>query len=325
MKTKIRFWIPAIMLVSSLFLVTNCTKEATIPLITTNEVTEITQTTATSGGNVTSEGGATVTARGVCWSTNQNPTIDDSKTIDSTVMGSFTSTIKSLTANTTYYVRAYATNSKGTGYGSAMSFTTQEENIPVSDLDGNVYNTVSIGTQTWMAENLKVTTYNDGTSIPNVTDATEWSQLHETGALCDYENTPSYSETYGKLYNWYAVNTGKLCPTGWHVPTDAEWTTLINYLGGDDVAGGKLKETGIMHWGWGNNGATNETGFTALPSGYREFAGTFYSLTDYGCWWSATERSAATAWHRSVSRSHTMVGSEGNIKETGLSIRCVRD
>ncbi len=243
MKTKIRLWIPATMLaLSSLFLVTNCTKDddatkdATIPVLTTTEVTEVTQTTATSGGVITSDGGATVTERGVCWSTSQSPTIADNKTTDGTGAGSFTSAITGLTANTTYYVRAYATNNKGTGYGSAMSFKTEESTTnpditegTIKDIENNTYKTVTIGTQTWMAENLKVTKYNDGASIPNVTDATAWSEL-TTGALCDYDNTPSNSETYGKLYNWYAVNTGKLCPTGWHVPSRSEWTTLENYL-----------------------------------------------------------------------------------------------
>ena len=133
----------------------------------------------------------------------------------------------------------------------------------ITDIDGNTYKTVTIGTQTWMAENLKVTKYNDGIAIPNVTDNTAWREL-TTGALCDYGNTPSNSETYGKLYNWHAVNTGKLCPTGWHVPSDAEWTELTDYLGGTSVAGDKLKETGSTHWSNLRTGATNETGFTAL-------------------------------------------------------------
>src|SRR5690554_4857483 len=194
----------------------------------------------------------------------------------------------------------------------------------ITDIDGNTYKTVTIGTQTWMAENLKVTKYNDGIAIPNVTDNTAWREL-ATGALCDYANTPSNSETYGKLYNWHAVNTGKLCPTGWHVPSDAEWTVLTDYLGGESVAGGKLKETGTTHWASPNTGATNETGFTALPGGYRYFNGTFYNVGNYGTWWSATEFNAAGAWFRNVGYDYSDVLRYSNDKEVGFSVRCLRD
>jgi uncharacterized protein (TIGR02145 family) len=342
MKTKIRLRIPAtIIALSAVFMVTNCTKDdvikdATLPVLTTTEVIAVTQTTATSGGVITSDGGFTVTERGVCWSTSQSPTFADNKTTDGTGAGSFTSAITGLTANTTYYVRAYATNSKGTGYGSVMSFTTPENsggtivfnpNITygsMTDIDGNTYKTVTIGTQTWMAENLKVTKYNDGAAIPKVTDATAWSEL-TTGALCDYENTPSNSETYGKLYNWHAVNTGKLCPTGWHVPSDAEWTELTDYLGETD-AGGKLKETGTTHWNSPNTSATNETGFTALPGGARSSDyGVFTNIGYHGYWWSATEIYATTAWSRTMSDNYNYVYRFYSNKEIGFSVRCVRD
>ena len=194
----------------------------------------------------------------------------------------------------------------------------------MTDIDGNTYKTVTIGTQTWMAENLKVTKYNDGIAIPNVTDNTAWREL-TTGALCDYGNTPSNSETYGKLYNWHAVNTGKLCPTGWHVPSDAEWTELTDYLGGTSVAGGKLKETGTTHWNTPNTGATNETGFTALPGGQRDDLGAFFNIGDAGNWWSATEFGATGAWYRVVGSSGSPVYRFYLNKEVGFSMRCVRD
>lgn len=194
----------------------------------------------------------------------------------------------------------------------------------MTDQDGNVYKTVTIGTQTWMAENLKVTKYNDGIAIPNVTDNTAWKEL-TTGALCDYANTPSNSETYGKLYNWYAVKTGKLAPKGWHVPSDAEWTELTNYLGGTSVAGGKLKETGTTHWASPNTGATNETGFTALPGGTRYSSGAFDDIGTSGVWWSATENNATSAWDRIVYLNYSDVVRGYFNKEVGFSVRCVRD
>lgn len=332
MKTRIRLWIPSIMIIlSSVFLVTNCTKDevVTIPVLTTNEVTEVTQTSVISGGVISSDGGAPITERGVCWSTNDTPTIDDNKTTDSTEVDNFTSNITELTANTTYYIRAYATNNKGTGYGSVISFTTLEGSVTITygslmDNSGNTYKTVIIGNQTWMAENLKATKYNDGTSIPNITDNKEWYEL-TTGALCDYENATSNSDTYGKLYNWYAVNTGKLCPKGWHIPSDDNWTELIDYLGGEIDAGGKLKETGTTHWNSPNTDATNETGFTALPCGYRSSNGAFYDIGYTVYWWSATEGSTYGAWSRVIDYNYSDVFRYFNNKELGISVRCVRD
>jgi uncharacterized protein (TIGR02145 family) len=240
-----------------------------IPTLSTTAASSITTTSATSGGNVISDGGATVTARGVCWSTNQNPTIDNSKTSNDIGTGSFTSNLTGLTANTIYYVRAYATNSMGTAYGNQVTFktTTDVETNTVTDIDGNIYHTVTIGTQVWMVENLKTTKYRNGDPIPNVT-GNAWAAL-TTGAYCWYNNdAATYKATYGALYNWYAVaDSRNIAPTGWHVPTDAEWTTLTTFLGGESVAGGKLKETGTNHWTSPNTGATNETGFTALPGG----------------------------------------------------------
>jgi uncharacterized protein (TIGR02145 family) len=137
----------------------------------------------------------------------------------------------------------------------------------VTDIDGNVYNTVTIGDQVWMAENLKTTKLNDGTSISNAIDNIAWASLSTPG-YCWFINNRATYEIYGALYNWYAVYTDKLCPTGWHVPSNSEWTTLTDHLGGAEVAGGKLKESGSSHWASPNTGATNVTGFTALPGGY---------------------------------------------------------
>ncbi|MFA5434038.1 MAG: fibrobacter succinogenes major paralogous domain-containing protein [Candidatus Paceibacterota bacterium] len=197
--------------------------------------------------------------------------------------------------------------------------------ITVTDIDGNVYHTVTIGTQVWMVENLKTTKYRDGTSIPNVTDNTAWSNL-TTGAYCDYNNTPSNSSTYGRLYNWYvATNAHNIAPTGWHVPTDADWSTLTTYLGFEFVVGGKLKEIGTTHWQSPNEGATNEAGFTALPGGHRHSNGAFDDIGYYGTWWSATDVSASDAWLRYMYYDYSIVTRDYNSKEVGLSVRCVRD
>jgi uncharacterized protein (TIGR02145 family) len=195
----------------------------------------------------------------------------------------------------------------------------------VNDVDGNHYKTVLIGTQVWMAENLKTTKYNDGTAIPLVTDGAAWGALSTPG-YCWYNNdAATYKATYGAMYNWYTVNMGKLCPTGWHVSTDAEWTTLTTYLGGTSIAGGKLKETGTAHWASPNTGATNESGFTALPGGYRYYNATYYSIGSNGAWWSSTEASTSSAWYRYVGCDYSYVYRDGSNKGCGFSVRCVRD
>lgn len=198
--------------------------------------------------------------------------------------------------------------------------------VAVTDADGNVYQTVTIGTQTWMVENLRSTKYNDGTAIPNVTSASEWSNL-TTGAYCNLNNTTRTDTitTFGRLYNWYAVNTGKLAPQGWHVPTDAEWTTLTTYLGGESVAGGKLKETGTTHWATPNTGATNETNFKALPGGSR---GRSFSVGKYGAWWSATVNQldeARNPFFREMGYDYVGVQRSFSNKDIGYSVRCIKD
>ncbi len=305
------------------------TVQVQLPILTTTSATAITNTTATSGGSITFDGGATVTARGVCWSTSQNPTIANSKTVDGTGTGSFISSITGLTAGTTYYVRAYSTNSVGTGYGTQVSFTTSSTSgSTVTDIDGNVYNTVTIGSQVWMVENLKTTKYRSGDLIANVTDNAAWAAL-ATGAYCWYNNNAAtYKATYGALYNWYAVaDSRNIAPTGWHVPTDAEWTILKDYLGGTRVADGKLKEAGTAHWLTPNTDATNSTGFTALPGGYRLYlGGAFYDVGEVGYWWSSTAYDAYNAWYRDLYYYYNANAYRvNNNKQEGFSVRCVRD
>lgn len=199
--------------------------------------------------------------------------------------------------------------------------------IACTDGDYNIYPVVTIGTQIWMAANLKTTKYNDGTTIPDVTDNTTWS-TNTTGAYCDYSNTPTYSNTYGRLYNWYVVastNPKKVCPTGWHIPMDEEWTTLPTFLGGESAGGGKLKETGTAHWLSPNTDATNETGFTALPAGYRDGSGTFGLLGRSGFWWSSSISGTTYAWYRYLYYNSSSISGGDNDQHTGFSVRCLKD
>jgi uncharacterized protein (TIGR02145 family) len=195
----------------------------------------------------------------------------------------------------------------------------------IMDIAGNTYQTVWIGDQLWFAENLKTTHYNDGTPIQLVSDGATWSGLI-AGARVYYNNDSStYAPDYGALYNWYAVETGKLCPTGWHVPTDAEWTVLTDYLGGASVTGGKLKEVGTVHWESPNFGATDEVGFTALPGGLRSGSGLFDALRYLGYWWSATPNYSDHSWYRSLYYYDAYVGRSYDFKRFGFSVRCLRD
>ncbi len=306
-----------------------------VPSLTTAIVSAITQTTAECGGTITSDGGTTVTARGVCWSTNPSPTVADNKTTDGAGVGSFASSIMGLTVGTLFYVRAYATNSAGTGYGNTQSFTTVAGTV--TDFDGNVYQTVTIGNQVWMAENLKVTHYRNGDAIPFVTFAPTWAAL-TTGAYCDYYNDANNAITYGKLYNWFAVNDSRsIAPTGWHVPSDAEWMELEMSLGlslAEAVAtgtrgtdeGGKMKETGTTHWTSPNTGATNGSGFSALPGGYRYYDGYYSDKNLRGFFWSITEFAYDRAWYRYLGYDQSGVSrASSGLKVYGFSVRCVKD
>jgi uncharacterized protein (TIGR02145 family) len=197
--------------------------------------------------------------------------------------------------------------------------------IAVTDIDGNIYHTVTIGTQVWMVENLKTTKYRDGSNVPFVTNDIEWMRLTTPG-YCWYDNDPAtYKGTYGALYNWHSVNTGKLCPIGWHIPADAEWISLMNYLGGLSGAGGKLKEKGTAHWDSPNTGATNETGFTALAGGCRGIDGSFILIGQRGAWWSATELNAWSAMSMNIDYNDNKMKDIAYGKTNGMSARCIMD
>jgi uncharacterized protein (TIGR02145 family) len=198
--------------------------------------------------------------------------------------------------------------------------------ITVVDIDGNTYQTTQIGDQYWMVGNLKVTHYRNGDPISNVTGDSEWDNL-TTGAFCNYNNDEENVSTYGRLYNWFAVDDSRnIAPEGWHVPSDGEWKKLINSVGGEAVAGGKMKEIGTTHWSDPNTGATNESGFSALPGGYRINRGLRFGSEGLSAnFWSSTKSSKGFAWGLSLYTSHSQVEQFNYMKQYGLSVCCVRD
>jgi uncharacterized protein (TIGR02145 family) len=309
------------------FLINFCKKDKPgFPSITTTDITEISYTSAYSGGNVTNDGGSAIVSLGVCWNTSIEPTIENcenSEPCGNSDLVSFTSHIYQLSANTLYYLRAYATNSVGTSYGNEVSFTTPGT---VTDIDDNIYNVVTIGYKTWFKENLKTTRLNDGSPIPL---NTKFGELFETAYRRYNNNEVTNDNTFNTRYYWIAINTGKLCPVGWHVPTDVEWTNLTNYLGGDIIAGGQLKETGTTHWLSPNIGATNESGFTALPDGYSGgMSGSWLSSTKYpgmgNPFFGIPYIPSTVGIVKLYNNSSYVVRSKGSL-EDGYSVRCLSD
>ena len=196
----------------------------------------------------------------------------------------------------------------------------------VKDRGGNKYATIKIGDQTWMAENLRTNVYSNGDPIPNVTDGTLWGNL-TTGAWAHNNNDTQYESPYGKIYNWYAVaDPRNVCPSGWHVPTDAEWTVLTDYLGDESVAGGKMKSIDTQYWTSPNTSATNESGFSGLPGGDRvDSYGKFYDVGGYGFWWSSTEENNYDAWCRYLYYTNDNTHRPSRRKQDGFSVRCIQD
>ncbi len=299
------------LLISVTFLF-SCQKEIkpSTPTVTTDSATNVLSNTAIIYSKISGDGSIAITARGVCWKSSPNPTINDNKTLNGTGTGIFISNIAGLIPNTIYYVKAYATNSAGTTYGAEISFTTE---MP----------TIIISAQQWMLKNLDVPTYRNGDIIPKVTDSVQWANL-TTGAWCYYKNDPANEDVYGKLYNWYAVNDARgLAPFGWHIPTKEEWITLTAFLGGDATAGGKLKAT--ILWNNPNTGATNESGFTALPGGLRGGDAKFVNIGGYGYWWTSKEHDAISAVERGLQFDINDSYMYWLNKRCGISVRCIKD
>ncbi len=300
--------------------------------LTTTAITALTPVAAVSGGNITDNGGAVITARGVCWNTSPTPTIANSRTTNGTGNGPFISNITGLSNGTTYYVRAYATNSAGTSYGNELSFIT-----PVADNQGNIYKTVQIGKQVWMAENLKVTRLNDNTVIPNVVPNSEWIAL-STPAYSVYNNVDANINTYGLLYNWYALNTRQLCPVGWHEPSDSEYNTFEISLGlapaDTDLWGWRGIDGGLKSkntTGWLDNGnGTNSSGFSVVPGGYRQWIGGAFAGEGIITYlWSVTDdaenNEPTVSWYRRFDSSSNQIYKATTDKKGGKYVRCVKD
>jgi len=330
-----------------------CVKDCSLPTVSTAAVSNITDATADCGGEVIDDGGTTVTARGVCWSTSPNPTIDSAHTTDGSGTGSFGSNITGLTAGTTYYVRAYAINSVDTAYGNEVSFTTiviDEKSCPeaqtVTDIESNVYATVKIGNQCWMRDNLRTTMYADSTAIAAGNDTSSTVPYYY-----DYNESGIKWKDRGYLYNWAAVMNGAdtsnavpsgvqgICPEGWHVPSDAEWTILEQTQTNMDVTGtgwrgdhaGKLAGEG-----WSSSTTTagapgnafdtahNTSGFSAVPAG--NFNGSSFDYAgNYAFFWSSTQCNSNSAWHRSLYYGYAIVCRYDYVKNYGFSVRCLKD
>lgn len=312
----------------------------TLPVVTTAAVANVSAISATCGGNVTSDGGSVVTARGICWSTTEDPTVNDSHTTDGSGVGNFNSNITGLTANTTYYVRAYATNAIGTAYGASVTFTTGGQPCAgaptVTDVDGNTYATVQIGQQCWMKENLRTKHYSGGGNVdfryPN--------------------NTPATQTAYGLLYSWETVMNGALssngnpsfvqgiCPSGWHLPSRSEWEQLRSTVGGlstcrCDNNSNYISKALAAPNGWTNynysscypgynQSANNATGFSAMPAGWFRID-TYSDFTLSNCWWSATQYNNERACRIAVVYNQSDLNFADEYLNYYLSVRCVKD
>ena len=320
-------------------------------VLTTSEVGSVTETTAVSGGNITSDGSSAVTARGVVWGRSEDPTLEDNEgfTEDGTGTGVFTSNLTGLTAGTTYYVRAYATNGAGTAYGNQQYFTTIEE-TGVTDIDGNQYQVVVIGQQRWLSSNMRVTRYRNGDLVATGLTGISWEGTSQ-GASAVYPHTlvaginsqSDMVEAYGRLYNWFAVTDSRgLCPVGWRVPTDGDWDELTSYIEETeypaDVIGNALKScrqvesphpgdcATMVHPRWNSSGnyGVDDFGFEAFPGGLRYSNGEYLGIGEIGSWWSSTSLGDDNAWHRSIYYNSGIIDKSADLRQMGLSVRCIK-
>jgi len=342
-----------------LFLLTSCNPTEDLseqmPLVTTGTISHVTTSTASCDGSIIYKGSDIIIARGVCWSTSSVPTVKNDTTLNGTGTGNFSGSLINMSAGTTYYVRAYAKTANGTWYGDVLQITTEKDaTLPdpvlnpnltygtMTDIEGNVYNTITIGSQTWMAENLLVIKYRNGESIPTATNNSDWNAL-TSGAQCTYNNNLETNSIhkFGRLYNYYAVSDLRnLAPEGWHIPTDAEWTTLVNYVSNNLGTSNSVSKALAAASDWPESSVAdaigyidqntytllnNSSGFGALPAGIRGEYGGFNYVANYGGWWTSNANDNTTAWFRSMSFYSTNTGKNVYSKKYGLSVRCVKD
>jgi uncharacterized protein (TIGR02145 family) len=320
----------------AIVLFTGCEKEIK-PILYTELVSGITSTSAVVTYQITFEGNATFKTGGICWGDKPGPTINNNYYEYQAGKGAYDISITGLTQNTAYYVRAYAENANGISYGNELSFKTRTLLVPVygtspADADGNVYTTVKIGDQEWFAENLKTTKFRNGNSIPSTVDPYE-NILSVINPIYQWPSggDESYVETYGRLYTWYAIGDDcEVCPDGWHVPTQADWNILYNFLGGAYIAGGMMKAQGTDYWMYPNEGATNESGFTGLPAGIRDPDGYFNELSFTAYWWTSTTAISYgndQAWMRGLMYNYSSASdtTSYSTKNCALSVRCIKD
>lgn len=298
--------------------------KGSVPIVVPLTGTQVTTTSGTLNGSVNPNGLPTTVEFIYGENTSFNITVPASQgTITGNTPVAVSLNLTGLLPGTPYYYKIKATNADGVTISNNGAIMT---NSPVTDADGNVYDVVLIGNQKWMTENLKTTRYKDGTSITNITDGGNWGSIG-SGAYCWYDNDASTNKnTYGALYNYFAVADPKgLCPGGWHVPSQSEFTTLIDYLGGQAVAGGKMKETGTLHWSSTYPGVTNESGFTSLPAGYRYTNGQFNGIRNAGYNWSSTLSAPGSSWYLDLQPSYLNAFLNNDNNASGKSVRCLKD
>lgn len=294
------------------------------PVLSTDVVNIKTYNSVECAGTISSNGGDIIVAKGFCWSENPEPSIADNKNIVTQGEGHFSSILSNLKSNTKYYIRAYATNNVGTTYGNIQDFTLwlNVQDDPIKDIDGNRYHTIKIGNQVWMQENLKVTKFQNGASLKQLNNLSNWNDKNSSGYYTNVDNS-----IFGFIYNGYSIlDNNNICPEGWHIPTQSDWEVLLNYLGGSSVAGGKMKETSDSYWITPNLGADNLSGFTALPNGYVGFDGSSYDKLEEACFMVATVDSEGNPAFVGIEHNNTSAFiSTTSTKATGASVRCVKN
>lgn len=347
---KIIFFI----LLSITVLLPSCKKEDETPpvKVITDPVSRISRTSVIFKGSMINESTDTVIAYGFCWSTNTMPAYADNRAVPYRMTNDFFEAgIDGLQPGTRYYTRAYAFTAENKYYGNQESFTTKPATAQttfnpaltyqsVTDIDGNNYKTISIGNQEWLAENLKTTRLNDGTEIPLVTDDDIWRVLNTPAYSWYYNNEVDFKNIYGGYYNWYAVNSGKLCPSGWHIPDEDDWKVFKLSLGmtpeqiengffSETTGGNKIRETGTFNWVEGSVTATNESGFTALPGGSRTSSAVIFGGEGQGAgWWSASLIKYSNYYafsHWVIYDKDWFYRSDMLSTTYGLNVRCVKD